>query len=313
MSMDTALDNIPLTDITFNDMHGAPYVPKVQEAFRGWHRDYTYHPETETLLRKVSTVNHTFYEDDINAWDFPNEWSNSHYDRKTAENLSSRHTTPFEFIPISDIKPGTVYRPNGTPVFKTHLDPEQMLCRFKKSNILISASHSKIPLKDFDCFAKDPIAELQEPSLTIGDHSIIYIKQTNTVLYNPDPIILNEPNPDLRESRYAYISELMPMSQMYVNLHPELDSVSQSVSYYHVEIIDTLRNLHNRGIEPRQILSQANGQYDPDSPMKLPQTEVRRLIWFIAKTISLNPPVEFNNWINGIQTNKYPLLILKED
>lgn len=259
-------------------------------------------PTSESLLRSFVYHGVTYFEDFINGYTFPSFYRNDYHsaERTRIETRATRQ--PLIMTHSQDVQPNTMFKPDGREVKKTHLEKDAAYVTFPNSNIILSASHNRIDLQDYKRGANE-----SDPSETINNFSLIYLIKTQTLLYDPKPIIAHEPDPDLKALRYQYISELFPIAKMYCSLHTHDSTVEKYSRHYNQqEGIDAISNLYDAGYKPSEIPEIAANDVILEN-----QDRAKGALTFLAKHME-SEVKGFNNWVNGIVKNEYPFLLYNE-
>ena len=269
-----------LTHLTFEDVlnsgHGGQFEPK-----------------SESLIRYISTYhNITYYEDNVNGILLPSNWREGEY-----ISYNSNDSVPFMIGTVGGMAPGSLIKPNGEAIKKTHLKYDAGYIKFADSNVVVSTEHYYINLEDYTRGENST-----ELSLDLNRYSMIYLSNTQTLLYDPKPFIAHEPDPVEKEKRYNYVTRLFPIAQLWTSLHPHNEHVEQSIRHYNQTYnIKELIRLYDLGAAPEDYPDLTT---QSDSPIQAMAFVARHLESGIKK---------FNNWINGITRNEYPFLLYNED
>ena len=262
---------------------------------------------SDTFLRHLSAYSIDFYEDGVNGYQLRPFYDNSWSSRNSINEAKENQSLPFQMVLRDDITPGTFFHPDGSEVKKTHLDNKIAYLKFHNTNIVYSTSHTSIPLMDY-LRNRDQLSQItDEMFLTLGSYSIIYLHNTKTLIYDPDPITAYEPDMFIKEERYQYISELAPIAKMYIALHPDNSVVESHSRYYNKDVgFEALTKLYEKDITPSDFSAIAANDSLTDKPLAI------GALTFIAKHLD-SEYKEFNNWVNGIVPNRYPFLLYKDE
>ena len=152
--------------------------------------------------------------------------------------------------------------------------------------------------------------ELMNPSLELRHYSVIYDHNTEMLLYDPHPIVINESVDELKQKRYEFISELLPIAQMWVSLHPDRFNDYNSRTDYHT--FATLKALMTVGdtLTIDDIPNIPTELANPTSEYPVTSIVLAKALYGAAKNIEMGNKA-FNNWINGISEQQYNFLIYK--
>jgi hypothetical protein len=266
-----------------------------------------FHTQSASLQRNVIRNDVHYYEDGINGMNLRSFCDSGYDSLHYVKHTNFGGELPFQYLHPHAMAPNCLVRVDGTPVRKTHINDRVLLIKLP-NGLVYSADHTNIKLPDYHRKG-DSVEEIKNPSLRLAEFGMIYLHDTDTLLYDPKPIKITEPDEVVKEGRYAFISELMPIAQMWLSLHGDDQTVKDLIHRYNPTDVALPALIHLADVtdisEIALIPSWTN--HAPED-LELTTVQVIRALVGCAKYIE-DGNKSFNNWINGLVTNEYPFLI----